>query len=44
VPSAALCHDYKRHETITLFAALDVFTGEIVAGHYRPRRHEFRSS
>lgn len=31
-------HDYKRHGTTTLFAALDVATGEIRAGHYRRRR------
>jgi transposase len=31
-------HDYKRHGTTTLFAALNVFTGQIKAGHYRRRR------
>jgi transposase len=31
-------HDYKRHGTTTLFAALDVATGEVQAGHYRRRR------
>ncbi len=31
-------HDYKRHGTTTLFAALDVATGEVKAGHYRRRR------
>lgn len=31
-------HDYKRHGTTTLFAALNVFTGQIRAGHYRRRR------
>ncbi len=35
-------HDYKRHGTTTLFAALDVATGEVRAGHYaRRRRVEF---
>jgi transposase len=35
-------HDYKRHGTSTLFAALDVATGEVVARHYtRRRRLEF---
>ena len=35
-------HDYKRHGTTTLFAALDVTTGQIKAGHYsRRRRLEF---
>jgi transposase len=31
-------HDYKRHGTTTLFAALDVATGEIKASHYKRRR------
>lgn len=31
-------HDYKRHGTTTLFAALNVATGDIHAGHYRRRR------
>jgi transposase len=31
-------HSYKRHGTTTLFAALDVATGLIKAGHYRRRR------
>jgi transposase len=31
-------HDYKRHGTTTLFAALDVATGLVKAGHYRRRR------
>ena len=31
-------HDYKRNGTSTLFAALDVLTGEVVAAHYRRRR------
>ena len=31
-------HQYKRHGTTTLFAALDVATGQIRAGHYRRRR------
>ena len=31
-------HEYKRHGTTTLFAALDVFTGLVKAGHYRRRR------
>ena len=35
-------HQYKRHGTTTLFAALDVVTGRIKAGHYkRRRRREF---
>ena len=32
-------HEYKRHGTTTLFAALEVATGQVQAGHYRRRRH-----
>lgn len=31
-------HDYTRHGTSTLFAAFDVASGEVTAGHYRRRR------
>jgi len=31
-------HCYKRHGTTTLFAALDVVTGQVKAGHYARRR------
>lgn len=31
-------HEYKRHGTTTLFAALEVATGQVKAGHYRRRR------
>jgi transposase len=35
-------HCYKRNGTTTLFAALDVLTGEVQTGHYaRRRRREF---
>ena len=35
-------HEYKRHGTTTLFAALEVATGMVKAGHYsRRRRREF---
>ena len=35
-------HDYKRHGTSTLFAALDVATGKVIATHKnRRRRVEF---
>ncbi|MBD3855774.1 MAG: IS630 family transposase [Acidobacteria bacterium] len=35
-------HGYKRHGTTTLFAALDVATGQVQTGHYqRRRRREF---
>src|SRR6516162_4261711 len=30
-------HDYKRHGTTTLFAALDVAKGEVIARHYKRR-------
>lgn len=31
-------HDYKRHSTTTLFAALEVVTGKIIATHSKRRR------
>jgi len=31
-------HEYKRHGTTTLFAALEVATGMVRVGHYRHRR------
>jgi len=31
-------HEYKRHGTTTLFAALEVHTGLVHTGHYRRRR------
>jgi hypothetical protein len=34
-------HDYKRHGTTTLFAALNVATGEVVGRHYKRSRVEF---
>jgi len=35
-------HEYKRHGTTTLFAGLEVVTGQVKAGHYkRKRRREF---
>jgi len=35
-------HEYKRHGTTTLFAALETATGQVIAGHYsRRRRVEF---
>jgi hypothetical protein len=35
-------HEYKRHGTTTLFAALEVATGLVHSGHYsRRRRREF---
>jgi hypothetical protein len=32
-------HDYRRHGTTTLFAALEVATGRIIAAHSKRRRH-----
>jgi transposase len=35
-------HEYKRHGTTTLFAALEIATGQVQTGHYaRRRRLEF---
>jgi len=35
-------HEYRRHGTTTLFAAFEVATGQVHAGHYqRRRRREF---
>jgi transposase len=35
-------HEYRRHGTTTLFAALNIATGQVKAGHYsRRRRREF---
>jgi transposase len=31
-------HDYKRHGTTTLFAALNVATGKVIGRHYKRRR------
>src|ERR1700712_1120327 len=31
-------HDYKRHGTSTLFAALNVGTGQVIGKHYKRRR------
>jgi len=34
-------HEYERHGTSTLFAALEVATGQVRIGHYDRRRREF---
>ena len=31
-------HEYERHGTTTLFAALEIATGQVQAGHYQRRR------
>ena len=35
-----MTHDYKRHGTTTLFAALDVATGAVIGVSYRRHRHQ----
>jgi len=36
---ATLTHDYKRHGTTTLFAALNTLDGTVIAGHATRHRH-----
>jgi transposase len=33
-------HDYKRHGTSTLFAALNIATGKVIGQHHRRHRHQ----
>ncbi|WRP15576.1 transposase [Geochorda subterranea] len=33
-------HDYERHGTVTLFAALNLATGEVDGEGYRRHRHQ----
>lgn len=35
-----MTHDYKRHGTTTLFAALDVLAGKVIGDCYRRHRHQ----
>ena len=35
-----MTHDYVRHGTTSLFAALDVASGSVIAQHYRRHRHQ----
>jgi transposase len=37
---ARMSHDYVRHGTTTLFAALDVASGSVIAHSYRRHRHQ----
>jgi len=37
---ATMTHDYKRHGTTTLFAALNVLTGEVTGRCFERHRHE----
>ena len=38
-PSKGFNHEYERHGTISLFAALNVATGQVKAGPHPRRRH-----
>lgn len=38
--AGTMTHDYKRHGTTTLFAALNVASGEVVGRSYRRHRHQ----
>lgn len=38
--AATMTHDYKRHGTSTLFAALNVFTGQVIAQCKQRHRHQ----
>jgi hypothetical protein len=35
-----MTHDYKRHGTTTLFAALDVATGRVIGSCMKRHRHQ----
>ncbi|MEU4704781.1 IS630 family transposase [Nonomuraea dietziae] len=37
---ARMTHDYVRHGTTSLFAALNIATGQIVGSHHRKHRHQ----
>jgi hypothetical protein len=37
---ARMTHDYVRNGTTSLFAALDVASGSVIAQHYRRHRHQ----
>ena len=39
-PPARRSHDYVRNGTTSLFAALDVATGQVIAAHHRQHRHQ----
>lgn len=36
---ARTTYDYVRHGTTSLFAALDIASGSVIAQHYRRHRH-----
>jgi transposase len=37
---AKMSHDYVRHGTTSLFAALDIATGKVIGSHHRRHRHQ----
>lgn len=37
---ARMTHDYVRHGTTSLFAALELSNGSVIAAHYRRHRHQ----
>jgi hypothetical protein len=37
---ARMTHDYVRHGTTSLFPALDIASGSVIAQHYRRHRHQ----
>lgn len=37
---ARMTHDYVRHGTTSLFTALDVASGSVIAEHYSRLRHQ----
>ena len=41
---ARMTHDYVRHGTTSLFAALDIASGSVIAQHYRRHRHQDSSA
>jgi transposase len=38
--SGTMTHDYKRHGTTTLFAALDMLAGKVIGDCYKRHRHQ----
>ena len=38
--SGTMTHDYKRHGTTSLFAALNIASGEVIGKSYRKHRHQ----
>jgi transposase len=38
--AGTMTHDYKRHGTTTLFAALDMLDGTVIGPHMQPHRHQ----